>query len=175
MTNKIEIFDNEVPFVDMQYIYSYILKSSFRLGWEDRDDKHTSNIYSSYTKEEADNSLLVKHLKRVSKKSKFKINIDNFDKCVVNLSKCGDYYFNHTHSELMVLLYYVNLEWKDGYAGETLFYDDSLTNAESVVSFVPGRIVIFDGKTPHTIRPQSTYGPDYRFTISYFVRKQGIL
>ena len=57
----------------------------------------------------------------------------------------------------------------------TLFYDNSLINVESAVSFVPGRIVIFDGTIPHTIRPQSTYGPDYRFTISCFIRKHGIL
>ena len=175
MKSKIEIFDNEVPFDDMQNIYEYVINSNFRLGWEDRYDKHVSNIHSAYTKEEAETSLLLKNLRKVSEKSKFKINIDNFDKCIVNLSKCGDYHFNHTHKGLMVLLYYVNLEWKDGYAGETLFYDDSLVNAESVVSFVPGRIVIFDGTIPHTIRPQSTYGPDYRFTISCFIRKHGIL
>ena len=172
MTNKIEIFDNEVPFDDMQYIYNYVKNSNFRIGWQDRDDKNAANLFSAYTKEEAEKSFLIKNLKKVSEKSKFRINIDNFEQCIVNLSKCGDYYFNHTHGETIVLLYYVNLEWKDGYAGETIFYDNSLINAESVVSFVPGRIVIFDGTIPHTIRPQSTYGPDYRFTISYFVRKQ---
>ena len=66
----------------------------------------------------------------------------------------------------------INLEWKDGYAGETLFYNDDLKDAHTVSSFVPGRITIFDGEIPHTIRPQSTYGPDYRFTISYFVNKE---
>ena len=48
-----------------------------------RDDKHVSNIYSAYTKEETETSLLLKNL--VSEKSKFKI-IDNFDRCIVNLS-----------------------------------------------------------------------------------------
>ena len=175
MKSKIEIFDNEVSFADMQFIYEYVLNSNFRLGWEDRDDKHVSNIYSAYTKKEADTCSLTKHLKRISKKSKFKINVDNFDRCIVNLSKCGDNYFNHTHAGLIVMLYYANLEWNESYAGETLFYDNSLINVESAVSFVPGRIVIFDGTIPHTIRPQSTYGPDYRFTISYFVKKHGIL
>ena len=175
MKDKIEIFDNEVPFPDMQQIYEYVLNSNFRLGWMDRDDKIVSNIYSRYTKEEAETSLLLKNLRKVSKKSKFKINVDNFDRCIVNLSKCGDNYFNHTHAGLIVMLYYANLEWNESYAGETLFYDNSLINAESVVSFVPGRIIIFDGDRPHTIRPQSTCGPTYRFTISYFVRKHGIL
>tara|TARA_B100001093_G_scaffold470492_1_gene491992 strand:- start:184 stop:705 length:522 start_codon:yes stop_codon:yes gene_type:complete len=173
MKNKIEIFDNEVPFNHMQNIYEYVKNSNYRLGWGDRDEfTSPANIHSVYSKDEVIDSELFKYLKRVSKKSKLKFNIDNFHKCVVNLSKSGDYHFNHAHNGKMVLLYYVNLEWKDGYAGETLFYDNSLINAESVVSFVPGRIIIFDGETPHTIRPQSTYGPDYRFTISYFVNKE---
>lgn len=176
MTNKLEIYDNEVPFVDMANIYDYVFNSNFRLGWGDRDEYSTPpNIHSAYTKDELETSSLFKYLKNVSKKSKLKFNIDNFHKCVVNLSKCGDYHFNHTHHGMIVLLYYVNLEWRDGFAGETLFYDNSLTNVESAVSFVPGRIVIFDGDTPHTIRPQSTYGPNYRFTISYLVRKHGII
>tara|TARA_R100001377_G_scaffold30583_1_gene16680 strand:+ start:40 stop:555 length:516 start_codon:yes stop_codon:yes gene_type:complete len=170
MTNKIEVFDNEVPFVDMQSIYDYVRNSGYFLGWGDRDGT-PPNIHTVYTKNEVILSELFKHLKNVSKKSELKFDIDNFSECVVNLSKCGDYNFNHTHKGKIVLLYYVNLEWKDGFAGETIFYDDSLINATSVISFVPGRIVIFDGETPHTIRPQSTYGPDYRFTISYFVNK----
>ena len=169
---NIEIFDNEVPFVDMQNIYDYVYNSNYRLGWEDRtDDKKIPNIHSAFTKDEVINSSLFKYLKNISKKSKLKFNIDNFEKCIVNLSKCGDYNFNHTHKGNIVLLYYVNLEWKDGFAGETLFYDDNLIDAKFVSTFVPGRIVVFDGEIPHTIRPQSTYGPDYRFTISYFVRK----
>ena len=52
--------------------------------------------------------------------------------CIVNLSKSGDYNFCHTHKDKIVLLYYVNLHWHDGFGGETLFYDDDLINAKSV-------------------------------------------
>ena len=62
MKSKIEIFDNEVPFDDMQNIYEYVINSNFRLGWEDRYDKHVSNIHIAYTKEEAETSLLLKNL-----------------------------------------------------------------------------------------------------------------
>ena len=70
----------------MQQTYEYVLNSNFRLGWMDRDDKLVSNIYSAWTKEETETSLLLKNLKKVSEKSKFNINIDNFDRCIVNLS-----------------------------------------------------------------------------------------
>ena len=48
MTNKIEIFDNEVPFVDMQSIYDYVCNSNYTLGWKDRDGT-PPNIYSAFT------------------------------------------------------------------------------------------------------------------------------
>ena len=121
------------------------------------------------TKDDVKNSKLYDYIKKLDDEE-LNLNIDdNFSRCVVNLSKSGDYNFCHTHPNKMVILYYVNLEWHDGFGGETLFYNEKLTDAIEVSSFVPGRIMVFDGKTPHTIRAQSSYGPDYRFTISFFV------
>ena len=170
---KIEIYDDRVPFIQQQDIYGYVKKSNYRIGWGDREDEsYVDCIYSSYTLDEFKSTGLYDVFKKLSPLSDLKPNVDNFERCIVNLSKCGDYYFSHAHKNEIVFLYYVNLEWKDGYAGETLFYNDDLKDAHTVSSFVPGRITIFDGEIPHTIRPQSTYGPDFRFTISYFIRKE---
>ena len=166
----IHTYDNTVPFAKMQEIYNFVTESYFRLGWEDRTDIKVPNIHSRYTEEELKRCGLYPHLKKIASKHEYGNN--KFIECIVNLSKSGDYNFCHTHKGQIVLLYYVNLYWQDGFGGETLFYDDDLINAKSVSSFVPGRIIIFDGDTPHTIRAQSTYGPDYRFTISYFVDKE---
>ena len=169
---NIEIFDNQIPFAQQHFIYNYVKKSTYKLGWSDReDDIQVDNIHSSYTLDEFKTTGLFDVYKRLSEKSDLKPNVNNYQKCIVNLSKCGDYNFCHTHKNEIVFLYYVNLEWRDGYAGETIFYDNNLQDASFVCSFVPGRILIFDGEIPHTIRPQSTYGPNYRFTISYFIQK----
>ena len=163
----IHTYDNTVPFAKMQEIYNFVTESYFQLGWEDRTDIKVPNIHSRYTEEELKRCGLYPHLKKIASKHEYGNN--KFIECIVNLSKSGDYNFCHTHPNKMVILYYVNLEWHDGFGGETLFYNEKLTDAIEVSSFVPGRIMVFDGKTPHTIRAQSSYGPDYRFTISFFV------
>ena len=166
----IKIFDNKVPYDTMQQIYDFVCKSNYILGWSDSSfEKWSPNIYSDWTKDDVKNSKLYDYIKKLDDEE-LNLNIDdNFSRCVVNLSKSGDYNFCHTHPNKMVILYYVNLEWHDGFGGETLFYNEKLTDAIEVSSFVPGRIMVFDGQTPHTIRAQSSYGPDYRFTISFFV------
>ena len=166
----IKIFDNKVPYDTMQQIYAFVCKSNYSLGWSDNTfEKRPPNIYSGWSKDDVKNSKLYDYLIKLDDEE-LNLNIDdNFPKCVVNLTKSGDYHFCHTHPNQVVILYYVNVEWHDGWGGETLFYNEKLTDAIKVSSFVPGRIVVFDGQIPHTIRAQSTYGPDYRFTISFFV------
>jgi hypothetical protein len=167
----IKVFDNKVPYDTMQQIYDFVCKSQYNLGWSDSSfEKWSPNIHSNWTKDDVKNSMLFDCIKKLDDEEGLNLNIDdNFYKCVVNLSKSNDYHFCHTHPNQMVILYYVNLEWHDGFGGETLFYNEKLTDAIQVSSFVPGRFIVFDGQIPHTIRAQSSYGPDFRFTISYFV------
>ena len=168
----VQIFDDIISYNDMQQIYEFVCKSTYRLGWSDlTHEKFTPNIYSDWSKEDVKKSKLFAYLKKLDD-TKLHLNIDdNFHKCIVNFSKSSDYYFCHTHPNQIVILYYVNLEWKDGFGGETMLYNEKLTDVVNAISFVPGRIAVFDGEIPHTIRAQSSYGADYRFTISYFVKK----
>ena len=153
-------------------LYNYILSSLFRIGWEDSGEtQHRShpNLYSSYSFKDVQ-KLKILPLILDKLKSK-KITIDNYDKCIVNLTKPGDHYYTHTHGEhSMVVLYYANLEWLDEWAGETMFYDHNriITNS---YQYTPGRLLEFDGSLPHSIRPQSFNAPQYRFTISTFFKK----
>lgn len=53
-----------------------------------------------------------------------------------------------------------------------LFYNSKdLSKIEFASVYKPGRIILFDGHIPHTIRPQSIKGPKFRFTLSVFLRK----
>jgi Rps23 Pro-64 3,4-dihydroxylase Tpa1-like proline 4-hydroxylase len=92
-------------------------------------------------------------------------------KANVNLSTPADTHWAHDHRNQIVLLYYVNKHWKHEWAGETLFYNDDLSEVECASIYKPGRIVVFDGEIPHTIRPQSINAPVYRFTLSLFFDK----
>ena len=175
----IKIFDDTVPFNIQQIVYNTVTNSLFRIkGWEDRDDLDIkdANLHSNWSLEDLKDSRLFPYIYDAlvdplqGTRNDPKV-INEFDKCIVNLTKPGDSYYTHTHGEeTTVVLYYVNLEWKDGWAGETLFYDDK-RNLMSAYEYTPGRILKFSGDTPHTIRPQSFTAPSYRFTISVFFRR----
>jgi Rps23 Pro-64 3,4-dihydroxylase Tpa1-like proline 4-hydroxylase len=173
-----KVFDNTVPFNIQQHIYEFVIRSNYNIkGWSDRDDLDISkhDIHSKWSLQDLKNSLLYSYVIDVLEKTKNDFNFNDFEfqHSTVNLSKKSDYYYTHTHGEkIIVVLYYVNLEWKQEWAGETLFFDEYNKEAVGVNSFLPGRLIVFDGKTPHSIRPQSTIGPEYRFTIGTFVKKK---
>jgi Rps23 Pro-64 3,4-dihydroxylase Tpa1-like proline 4-hydroxylase len=96
----------------------------------------------------------------------------SINRCVLNLSKPGDFYLNHTHGNFTVLLYYVNIRWQEEWSGETLFYNDNMKEILFATPYIPGRVILFDGKIPHTIRPQSIIAPHYRFTFTLFLVKK---
>ena len=78
-------------------------------------------------------------------------------------------HYLHIHQKQQVCLYYVNLDWRDGWHGETLFYNpDNLKEIAYTSLYIPGRIILFDGSIPHAIRPQSVKAPKFRFTLSLF-------
>lgn len=64
------------------------------------------------------------------------------------------------------LLYYPNPEWKDGWEGETVFYDDDGEIALAVRPR-PNRAVFFDSRILHAGRAPSRLCPALRVTVAY--------
>ena len=64
------------------------------------------------------------------------------------------------------LLYYPNLEWKDGWDGETVYYDDAGEIALAVRPR-PNRAVFFDSRISHAGRAPSRLCPALRVTVAY--------
>jgi SM-20-related protein len=64
------------------------------------------------------------------------------------------------------LLYYPMSEWKDGWAGETVFYDE---HGEIVLAVRPrpNRAVLFDSRLAHEGRPPSRQCAALRVTVAY--------
>ena len=160
----IKVFDNKVPYHVQSDVYNFIINSTFELkGWQDRNDIEKFDLHSKWSIDDIRNSKLYPYIDNIQ-------SFDNFDYCMVNLTKPGDHYYTHTHGEgSNIVLYYANLEWQDGWAGETLFYDDQ-RNCKMAYDYVPGRLLMFDGTEPHSIRPQSFSGPQYRFKVSVFFK-----
>lgn len=174
MKNKMEnskiirVYDDMFDFGYRCDIYNFIKQSYFKIGWQDSSvpEKSYEFLHASYSKEDMDkleffkkieNTPIIEHFKRLEYK---------FTK--VNLSTPSDANFIHSHSEKLAILYYVNLDWQDGWHGETIFYDEYGKDIVFTSPYVPGRIIVFDASIPHAIRPQSTIGPKFRFTLSSF-------
>ncbi len=169
---KLRVYDNVF---DMEYrhsLYSFAQNSMYRIGWADGplvENKKHQFLHSTYSHEDLERVELLHRLKAtpvVQEMDGF-----NLTKCVMNLSTPSDANFVHAHPEDKVLLYYVNLDWRDGWHGETLFYDEPGKEVMFASSYTPNRLIAFDAKIPHTIRPQSHLAPFYRLTLALIYTK----
>jgi hypothetical protein len=169
---RIAIYDNLFDFHYTNDIYDFATKSYFQIGWEDthilENSKHRY-LHSVYSQEDLDNLGIVEKIKAT--KAGEELIGYTIEKTILNLSTPADTHFIHTHSNHKVLLYYVNLNWNDGWHGETLFYKNNTKEIFFATPYVPGRLLFFDAAIPHTIRPQSHTASHYRFTLSIFLNK----
>ena len=173
MNLHLSVYDNKIPYVTRYDIWKYCINSTYTLGWQDSEDssKYELNLHSSWTQKELEESKIFPYVEDCIKNTGWFIN-RNITKIIVNLVRSDDVYFIHGHTNRQVVLYYVNLDWQDGWYGETIFHDpDDITNIAYTSPYTPGRFVLFDGSIPHAIRPQSSKAPKYRFTISIFFEK----
>jgi hypothetical protein len=166
----IEIFDDATPLSFRHRVYDTCKTSYFRLGWNDSAIPERKpfdyNLHSTYNEHDIENLGILP----IITSTKIIDSLDNLKikQCIVNLSVASDVNFAHTHPEKKVLLYYANLEWQEGWAGETVFYSEDLKDIVYTSQYTPGRFIVFDADIPHSIRPQSTIGPKHRFTLSLF-------
>ena len=72
---------------------------------------------------------------------------------------------HHVESNKTVLVY-MNDVWHPEWGGETVFFDHEL-DAKYLVAPRPGRIVIFDGRIPHTGRTPTPKFMYNRYILAY--------
>lgn len=168
----VDIFDGAVDFSERQKIYSFVRSSLFLIGNEDGDaleSSHHRYMCSMYTERDVHNCGI---LSAISGTPVEKIIAGKpLVRAHINLSNHTDVHWAHDHRDQIGLLYYVNKHWKHEWAGETMFFNDDLSEVEYASVYKPGRIIIFDGEIPHSVRPQSSVAPGYRFTLSLFFAK----
>jgi len=170
MNLNINVFDNKVPFPIREKLWQFCVKSTFELSWSDTTDpeKYELNVNSRWTSEELETTQMMSYFKECIDNTDW-FTKNNLFRIVLNLVRPNDVHYIHHHENQQVLLYYVNLDWKDGWYGETMFYNSN--NLHEVVytsTYQPGRIILFDGSIPHAIRPQSIKAPKYRLSLSLF-------
>ena len=173
MNLHLNIHDNKIPYVIRENIWRYCINSTYTLGWQDSDDssKYELNLHSSWTQKELESSRIFPYVEDCIRNTDW-FTSRKISKIIVNLVRSDDVHFIHGHDDCQVVLYYINLDWQDGWYGETIFYDpDDTNNIAFTSSYIPGRFILFDGSIPHTIRPQSSKAPKFRLTMSIFFEK----
>jgi hypothetical protein len=92
--------------------------------------------------------------------------------CYINLCTASDIYAYHTDTYtdgIITGLYYMNLEWHPTWEGETHFSDENMNEVMYSASFLPGRLIFFDGNIPHKSSQPGPLAEFYRyvFTIKF--------
>jgi hypothetical protein len=168
----VRFFDGAVDFSEREKIYSVVRNSFFKIGNEDADAIESSAskyMCSYYSPQDVDATGIMAAIVDTPV-FPFIVGLP-LTKATVNLSTPSDTHWAHDHRGQVVLLYYINKHWKHDWAGETLFFNDDLSEVECTSIYKPGRIIVFDGEIPHSIRPQAVDAPTYRFTLSLFFNK----
>jgi hypothetical protein len=167
--NKIiQVYDDIFDFGYRDKIYSFIKSSYFQIGWVDSSvpEKSYEFIHSSYSKDDIDKIGFFEKLENSPVMEHFE-GLD-YKHTKVNLSTSSDANFVHAHPEKLAILYYVNMDWEDGWHGETHFYDEYGKDIIYNSPFTECIMIMFDATIPHAIRPQSVIGPKFRFTLASF-------
>ena len=169
-STNLNIFDNVVPYDVRYFTWGCCIQTPFKLGWSDtkETEKYDMNAYSSLETSDLIYAGISPYFEKCINETEWFTN-KKLSTIILNLVRPDDVYYIHSHPGKQVLLYYMNLDWKDGWYGETLFYDPC--DFDKIIftsTYKPGRIILFDGNIPHAIRPQSIKAPKYRFSLSLF-------
>lgn len=154
-------------------LYGYVSKmNTFSLGFEDTDNiEHKKHIYytAPFDVRELEETKLFDEINKTELYDLIKDK--QLIRATINSSVPTQTNFSHTHYGQWSLIYYINLEWKPEWSGETLFYNEDLTEIEFASIYKPNRAILFDGDIPHSLRTQSITAPQYRFSLAMFFEK----
>ena len=169
LDKQIDVFDGLFPLKFREHAFEMFEKSLYRIGWADSLEpekrKYDQFLHSVYDETDYNNLGILKYMNECPQVVELLEGL-SFKKGYVNVSNPSDVNYVHSHFEAKVVLYYGNLSWVEGGHGETNFYSEDLSEVQFTSPYTPGRLIIFDGKVPHCLRPQSIVGPKYRFTFA---------
>lgn len=171
---KIWIYDDVLDHASRELIYLRLKGSYFVAETADNsiiEQRADVSLASVYTPDDCKYVGIFEKLPEEIKE-KHDLNYDKMLSTLVNMGLFSDKY--HIHSDTnpkmtdnaKTLLYYGNLRWDIEWGGDTVFLDDQCKQIEFYSQYIPGRVVIFDSRIPHLIRPATILAPSYRFTYA---------
>lgn len=166
---RIDVFDNVFPLNTRTQIYANCANSEFRLGFEAlgrlERGSYDYHLNSRFSDELISEMGIFEHLSK-NEEIMSLISGMKLRGTYVNLTTAAEAYFVHSDASGKTLLYYVNPDWRDGMGGETVFWKDDLSEIIFSSPYISGRLIVFDGSIPHSLRPQTFLGPKYRFSMA---------
>lgn len=171
-SRRIAIYDDLFTLDFRSAAFQFATRSFFQIGWEDSlEEKKRGHVYlhAFYSPEDVARLGILEAI--AASEAAHELRGYVVEKVILNLSTPADSNFVHTHPEDKVLLYYVNLDWQDGWHGETLFFSENTKEVCYASPYTPGRLIAFDARVPHTIRPQSHIAVKFRFTLAIVLKK----
>lgn len=168
------VIDNPFGTAYHEKLYHYVSNSFFKIGSQDGpsplDRRNHVYIHSDYSIDDVNRIGFLDKLKELKQFKSYK-DLELI-RTTINVSVPSDTNFAHTHDDQISLVYYINLDWKPEWAGETIFYNEDMSEIIYSSVYKPARLIIFDGSIPHSIRVQSNSAPHYRFTWAMFFNKK---
>ena len=171
MNKEIYIYDGVYESHYAMKFYDFIINSYFKISSIDsnsRDYHNEKSFGASYSIKDIERMGIIEHLPDYIK-TKFNISLENCQRGLVNAVTSSGVY--HPHDDAgdnakWSFLYYANMKWDLEWGGDTLFLDDDRVNISSIIQPKPNRVVVFDAKIPHLIRPSTIIAPQYRFSVN---------
>lgn len=170
------VIDNPFGTAYHELLYDFVINSYFKIGSQDGPSplhrREHLYIHSDWGIDDVNRVGLLDKIKALKQFQPYK----DYEliRTTINLSVPSDTNFAHTHDDQISLVYYVNLDWRPEWAGETVFYNEDMSEIIYSSVYKPARLLIFDGSTPHSIRVQSNSAPHYRFSLAMFFNKKGV-
>ena len=176
---QIKVYDNVFNWDDQTLLYGKCMNAPYQIGWADSVFEKEAYFHSEITTDMWEhahtNDNLNDFLNILTKAQPFQEFKERaIEKTVINCDTIADSHTHHIHKDQDVILYYANKEWKDGWSGETMFYDENGKDIICALPYTPNRMVVFDGELVHRFNGPSPTAPKYRFSISTFFWKEKV-
>ena len=167
------IIDNLFSSSYQAKLYGYVTKlNNYGIGFEDTDQlerlQHKYYV-ADFNVDHLSNTKLFDEIDKTRLKDLIKDK--QLYRATINTSVPTQTNYPHCHHGEWSLIYYLNADWRPEWGGETLFYNDNMTEIEYASIYKPNRAIFFDGDIPHSLRTQSITAPHYRFSLAMFFDK----
>jgi len=165
------IVDDQISLDHRDKLFEMAIALEYGLGWA--DNNWNGEVFLHKTITDGDVSNLLNDYYRDIFKNEWP-GFENYQlkQTLVNCGVPGAVNAHHRdqwhepYDDLITILCMVNPRWDSSWGGELKLWDSRKEMVSTVVPYVPGRIVAFNGETSHCAGTFAYKAPYWRFTIA---------